>query len=595
MNQSKTWTTIIFSCMLALCFGCSSEPAADFGDRPTATEAEGVIYLAKEIVTLDAAQPIAQAVAVSNGKVVQTGTTADLLNDEQLSQYAVDDQFEDKVIVPGFIEQHLHPLLASMTMNTDAIISIEDWETPHGFSPRALGQDEFRKRLVSEAEDFDMNQNRPMLVWGYHALFHGPLERDILDMLVPDTPLIVWQRSTHEALLNSAALKMLGIDQAYIDSWSSELARSQTNLETGHFVEAAFWEHILFEKMAPYFLTPEFLVSGLDWTAHYYHKNGITTLVEPAGPVNQNLQALVASAYGGDDTPFNFYFIPDGRTLATQYFETGAEAMITKTEKMLNWSQGRTQFRPKQVKLLLDGAIYSQLMVMRDGYTDGHHGEWLMTPEHFNNVFLAYWQADYQLHVHYNGDGGLDVLLDTLEAAQNIYPRKDHRTVLVHYGFAQPDQIKRAARLGAIASANPVYVTTLADQYAERGIGKERVENMVPLGDTIRAGMSVSLHSDMPMAPADPLLLMDAAVNRKTVSGWVPGPSQKITAEEALKAITLDAAYSVRLDDEIGSITPRKKANFTILEENPLAIDPEKISNIGIWGTVLEGRVQPVR
>ncbi|MGB0906107.1 MAG: amidohydrolase [Maricaulaceae bacterium] len=586
--------TVIFSCVLALCLGCSSEHGTGFQDRPAVSNAEGVIYFAKEIITLDETRPLAQAVAVSHGKIIQAGSREELLNNEKLIQYAVDDQFEHKVILPGFIEQHLHPLLASMTMNTDAIISIEDWETPHGFSPRALGEEAFRARLVSEAERFDRNINRPMLVWGYHTLFHGPLDRDILDRLVPETPLIVWQRSTHEALLNSAAQQRLNIDQNYIDGWSSELARSQANLETGHFVEAAFWEHILFEKMAPYFLNPEFLLSGLNWTGSYYHKNGITTLVEPAGPVNQSLQTLVARAYGGDDTPFNFYFIPDGRSLALQHFAKGSEVLITETEKMLQWSQGRTQFRPRQVKLLLDGAIYSQLMVMRDGYTDGHHGEWLMTPEHFEDVFLAYWQADYQIHVHYNGDGGLDVLLDTLEAAQQLYPREDHRTVLVHYGFAQADQIKRAAGLGAIASANPVYVTTLAERYAEQGIGRERVENMVPLGDTARAGMSISLHSDMPMAPANPLLLMEAAVNRKTVSGWVPGPSQRITAEEALKAVTLGAAYSVRLDDEIGSITPGKKANFTILEDNPLTVAPDKIADIDVWGTVLEGRVQPV-
>lgn len=595
MKPSKTYLHVVFLFVLAFCLGCAPEPATNIAGRPDLSEAEGVIYLAKEIVTLDETQPFAQAVAVRDGKIVQTGTAAELLKDEKLSQYAVDSQFEDKVIVPGFIEQHLHPLLASMTMNTDAIISIEDWETSEGKSLRASGQDEFRQRLVAESKRVDEKLNRPLLVWGYHSLFHGPLSRDMLDDLVPDKPLIIWQRSTHEALLNSAAIEFLDIDQAYIDSWESELARSQANLKTGHFVEAAFWEHILFEKMAPYFLTPDFLIRGLNWTGNYYHMNGITTLAEPGGPVNPHMQELVASAYGGNETPFNFYFIPDGRTLSQMHFNHGAAKMIAETEYMLNWSKGRTQYLPKQVKLFLDGAIYSQLMIMRDGYTDGHHGEWLMTPERFKDVFLAYWQADYQIHIHYNGDGGLDVLLDTLAAAQHVYPRDDHRTVLVHYGFAQSDQIKRVAELGAIASANPVYVTTLADRYAEYGIGKERVENMVPLAETLEAGISVSLHSDMPMAPADPLLLMDAAVNRKTVNGWVPGPSQKITAAQALKAVTLDAAYSLRLDDEIGSIEPRKKANFTILEDNPLTVDPEKIADIDIWGTVLEGRIQPAR
>ena len=234
-------------------------------------------------------------------------------------------------------------------------------------------------------------------------------------------------------------------------------------------------------------------------------------------------------------------------------------------------------------------------MIMRDGYIDGHHGEWIMEPEFFRRVFDAYWDGGYQLHVHTLGDGALDIVLDALDASLRRQSRDDHRTVIVHFGYAQPDQIARIKSLGALVSANALYVTTLADRYADVGVGRERTERMVPLGDALRAGISVSLHSDMPMAPADPLMWMWAAVNRKTPDGWVPGPDQRITAEQALTAVTIDAAYSLRLENEIGSIEPGKLANFTILEENPLAVNPDRIEDIPVWGTVLEGRVQPVR
>ncbi len=561
---------------------------------PFAADAEEVIYFAREIVTMDPDGSIAEAVAVRDGEIVAVGARDTLIADETLSGFTVDESFADHVITPGMFEQHVHPLLAALTMQSDAVISIEDWETPAGFSPKADGEEAFRARLSDAVAGFAHGDTRPMLVWGYHNLFHGDLSRAILDDLAGDTPVVVWQRSTHDAFLNSAAIAMLEIDQAYIDNWPSELARSQASLGEGRFTEAAFWEHLLFEKLAAYFLTPDFISEGLRWTASFYHRNGITAIAEPAGPVNAAMQGLVAANFGPDETPFNSYFIPDGRTLANMYAEKGEATLIAETEAMIDWGKGRTRFLPKQVKIFVDGAIYAQLMVMRDGYLDGHHGEWLMPPDAFARIFDTYWRAGYQIHVHCLGDGGLDVLLDALEASASAHPREDHRTVLVHFGYAQPDQIERAAALGAIVSANPLYTTTLADVYAAEGVGRERTERMVPLAEAIRAGMSVSLHSDMPMAPADPLILMAAAVNRTTPSGWTPGPDQRLTPEQALRAVTIDAAYSLRLEDRVGSIEPGKRADFTILDANPLTVDPSTIAGIGVWGTVLGGRLQPI-
>jgi predicted amidohydrolase YtcJ len=186
------------------------------------------------------------------------------------------------------------------------------------------------------------------------------------------------------------------------------------------------------------------------------------------------------------------------------------------------------------------------------------------------------------------------LVLDNLEVNMRRHPRYDHRTVAVHFAVSHKDQIERIKRLGAIVSGNPYYVTALADEYSKEGLGPERADNMMRLGEVERAGISYSLHSDMPMAPGRPLFLMHCAVNRTTVSGRVAGPDQRISPLSALKAVTLDAAYSLRLENEIGSIVPGKLANFTILGESPLTVDPGKIKDIPIWGTVHEGRILPV-
>ena len=315
-------------------------------------------------------------------------------------------------------------------------------------------------------------------------------------------------------------------------------------------------------------------------------------MAEPGGIVSPALIAAQNQVLGDLETPFRMYYIADGRSFVSNFQE---DSVITETQKLYTAAIGMTEFIPNQVKLFADGAMFSQLMQMSDGYLDGHHGEWLMDPEVFEIAFRIYWDAGFQIHVHQNGDAGLDMVLDNLEANMVRTPRIDHRTVIVHFGFSRPDQVERIAKLGAIVSANPFYPIILADRYSEEGIGAERAQEMVRAGDVIRAGVSLSLHADTPMASGQPLRLMSDAVNRVTVNGNLVGPKQRIMAEQALRAVTIDAAFSLRMEDEVGSIMAGKLANFTVLFEDPLAVSPEKIGDINVWGTVHEGRVLPIK
>jgi hypothetical protein len=289
--------------------------------------------------------------------------------------------------------------------------------------------------------------------------------------------------------------------------------------------------------------------------------------------------------------PFRWSFMVDGKSVVGSY--SNDEQVIAESEMLAAWYGGMTSLAQRQAKLFADGAIYSQLMQVRQPYLDGHKGEWMMDEAVFERAFRVYWDAGYQLHIHVNGDAGLERVLGALEANLRRNPRYDHRTVLVHFAVSGQDQVARIRQLGAIVSGNPYYVAALADQYAKVGLGPERADEMVRLGDLDRDGIRWSLHSDMPMAPADPLFLMWCAVNRLTASGRVAAPEQRVTVEEALRGVTIEAAYSLKLEDEVGTISPGKRANLTILSENPLAADPAKLRDISVWGTVMEGRVLP--
>lgn len=189
----------------------------------------------------------------------------------------------------------------------------------------------------------------------------------------------------------------------------------------------------------------------------------------------------------------------------------------------------------------------------------------------------------------------MELCLNTLEGLLHRLPRYDHRFGIHHFGFSEKPQVKRAAELGAEISSNPFYIHVLGEQYSKVGVGPERSEVMVRGRSVIDEGIRLSFHSDAPMAPARPMLLAWSAVNRIGLSGKkVLGPQEKVTSEEAFRAITIDAAHAMRKENEIGSIDIGKKANFTVFEENPITADPKKLKDLAIWGTVFEGKAWPI-
>ena len=568
--------------------GRASAQEATLQDLAKAASAlpEIVIYTAKEIVTLDPASPTAQGVAVLGDRILATGSLNELKAAAGTQPYSVDTTFANQVIVPGFIAQHDHPLLAALTM-TSEIIAIEDWVLPEGTSKAAKNRTEYLARLAA-ANARMKDQEEPLLTWGYHQHFHGALKKADLDAISATRPIVVWHRSCHEIYLNSAVEKKFGVTKAWYDKLSGS-AKKQSDFANGHYWEQG-WFAVL-PLTVPAIASPERLRRGLEFVKHYYHANGVTLGCEPGGIMSKKAQDAQNTVLSDSSSPFRFYFIADGKSIAATF---PGDKVREETERLLSWGQGMTAYLPKQVKLFADGAIFSQAMQVTGGYKDGHKGEWMMDPDFFARTFRVYWDLGYQIHVHVNGDAGLDMVLDQLEANQRRRPRYDHRTVVVHFAVSRPEQVERIRRLGAIVSGNPYYPVALADNYRTSGLDPDRADPMVRMGDVERAGISYSFHSDMPMAPGQPLFLMWCGVNRITNDGNVRGPAQRVSRLGALKAVTLDAAYSLQLEKEVGSIERGKLANFTILSDNPVTIDPKKIKDITVWGTVHEGRVLPV-
>lgn len=552
-----------------------------------------IVHRAALIRTMHDDRPTATAVAVDDGRIVAVGPL-----DEVLAAVGgpveIDDTFARCVLVPGLIDQHLHPLLGATTLATE-VIATEDWVLPDRTFDAARSADEYDARLRAAHEALD-DPDEWLVSWGYHALWHGPLDRARLDEISRDRPIGVWQRSCHEWYMNSAAIEQLGLTA---ESVAGRGAVSDTiDLDRGHAWEVGFFQYVIV-LVAPILLSRERMAFGLRQMVGYLRRNGVTAFNEPGIAWAFEPIDLYREILGADDVPILSTFMVDGRSIAARGVAAD-DAVADATEQLDRLPHhGKVSLLPDHVKFFADGAIISQLMMMREPYlgADGrpdpdHHGEWLMEPEVLRAHVRAFWEAGWQIHTHVNGDAGLDVLLDVLEECQQHRPRTDHRSVIVHFANSTEDQIDRIARLGAIVSANPYYPVGFADRYGEHGLGPERADVMVRARSVLDRGIPLSFHSDLPMAPAHPLFLAACAIERRTESGRIAGPEQRIGVHEALRAVTIEAAYSWRMEDDLGTIEPGKRATFTVLDADPYDVDD--LTAIGVVGTVYEGQWFPV-
>jgi predicted amidohydrolase YtcJ len=541
------------------------------------------VYTAERVITMNPSWPTGTAVAVRDGRILEVGSLDSLRPWLDGATHHIDDRFADRVIAPGFIDPHLHPSMAAVLLPMRFITALEwklPWETvnpvttPEAFIAR-LGE------LHTETKE-----GEPLLTWGYHQLWHGEMGRAVINTVSTERPIIVWHRSFHELYMNDGALEWLGISEADAGG------RHQVDYGNGHFFENGLGYAI--SKLNPYLLAPDRYQAGLERLRQVAHFGGHTSLGDMAvGLFDFDLEWQATSAVlDNDATPFRTVLVPHAMPAMAKH--GGHEQALAFMERLPERNTHRLRFN-RRVKLFTDGAFFSQLAQMQPpGYIDGHVGEWLIAPEHFEDIARHYWNAGFKIHVHCTGDLGLELALDTLETLQWERPRFNHGYAIEHFGFSTPEQVQRIAVLGASVSANVYYLHELSHIYAEQGIGVERAAQMARLGSCFRAGVRTAVHSDFTMAPAMPLNSAWVAATRQNCEGEVVGPEEMLTVAEALATITINAAYMIGLEDEVGSLRAGKRADFAVLDQDPFTVGADGLKDITICATVFEGAVYPI-
>ena len=543
-----------------------------------------VIYTAKKIITMEPSLPKASAVAVADGRIVAVGSLDSMAHWIEQKTTTIDTRFDGRVILPGFIEPHVHPSLPAV-LTQFPFIAPDNWSLPTGEFPGAKTPDAYLarlKELVAEHTDDTI----PFISWGYHPLWHGELYREQLTELFPEKAVMLWHRSFHELIGNDAAMILLDIKEA--DLKNNPLA----NWEKGHFFENGLYT--LIPKM-PFLFDPARYGQGMQNFIGMVHQGGVTTAVDMGvgifgNPANEI--AMIRHSIESTQAPARLILTP----VITDFISRGV-SIGNALEEIDQWRKQNSHrvSIDRRFKLMIDGAIFSGLAQFGyPGYVDGHSGIWMLPEQTTIEWAQAFWDAGYQLHAHTNGDASAARLIKLLKRLQKNTPRADHRSVLEHFAYTTEDQNRQLKALGAVVSANPYYHFILSDMYSEQWLGADRGNYMVRLGSLERLGVPFALHSDSPMAPLEPLTLVAAAVNRVTINGNLTGGLERVSLDAALRAVTINAAWVIGYEDEIGSIRAGKKADFTILESDPYRVHPKRLREIEIWGTVFEGVPAPL-
>ncbi|QUM85912.1 amidohydrolase family protein [Moritella sp. 28] len=542
------------------------------------------IYFGGDILTMEGVEPTyTESVATKDKKIIFVGSKIEAMKFSGDNTKLIN--ISGKTMLPGFIDPHVHPSIAAVILPNE-IIAPYDWVLPNVVKKGVSGHFAYLERLKQSIDD-NAEKDRVFFVWGYHQLWHGELTREILNELSPDKPVAIIHRSFHEIFLNDAAIKKFGLKQ------SDFAENSQVDWDKGHFYEGG-WLALL-PKITADLINPESYKLGLNIMSQLVLKNGITTIAEPGFPSsNFDLEYQLLKSEMDQKPPYDVFLIPSGTYLYNANGQSNQKALDFIETLEDEYNTENIKFLPKQIKLFADGAIYSQLMQMQDGYLDGHEGEWMTPLDLFQQQLSFYWKNGYQIHVHANGDLGIQKVLDFNQADQVQLARKDHRFTLHHMGFFTKKQVKQMAELDIEVSVNPYYLWALADKYSEVGLGSDRAENLVRVNSLMKKNIPVSFHSDFAMAPMEPLTLVWTAVNRETSELNKVSQKERITAYQAMQAITINAAHTLRLEDKIGSIVVGKTANFTLLEQNPLKVTPMQIKDIPVWGVVFEDQINTV-
>jgi len=528
------------------------------------------IYLNGAVLTMDAADNRAEAVAVSGGRIAAVGP-----NDEIGALAGPDTVVVDlagRTLIPGFVDAHSHfpesgrlattsvdlnsPPIGAMTSIDDLVAALRAraattpagaWIVGNGYDDSLLAE----KRHPSRAD---------------------------LDRVSTAHPILAVHISHHLGAANSRALALLGIDRATPQPAGGLIRKDAASGEPDGVLE----ETALFSAVGQ--VPPPTEAQDLATIAaarDQYLAAGVTSAQNAMA--DTRLIARLATAAERGLLPLDVMAFPTWE-LALRIARGETRARLP--------ANGRVKLGA--AKVFQDGSIQGYTGYLSKPYhvpykgDAGYRGYPIQSRERLTEIVGALHAEGLQIAIHGNGDAAIDDILHAFAAAQRAHPRPDARHILVHAQMARDDQLDTIKTLGVVPSFFTLHTYYWGDRHRDIFLGPARAARISPARSAVDRGLRFTIHCDTPVVPMTPLLLVWAAVNRLSTGGATIGADQRITALQALRAVTIDAAWQGFEEDAKGSIEPGKRADLLILSANPLT-DPMAIKDIAVQETIIAG------
>ncbi len=532
------------------------------------------IFYNARVITVDETMPFAQAVLIKDGKICAVGSNEQILAQRQEDTVVRD--MEGKTLLPGFIDPHSH-----FTALAYSLLMVNAKPSPSGpCDTKQLLLEQFRKAYAAG----DWSGGDWLIGMGYDSSAFPDrtgITRHDLDTVSAVIPISCIHASGHMAVMNTLGMQLLGYWGEYTVPAGGTVETLPDGTPSGLVTELAYLAPEIQSKIkAPGF---DKVLGAMEQASHLYASYGITTAQDARVGFNENALLTAGGEAGAIAIDVVGIVAPDA---AGCLLEKGCTA-----------GRYKNHIRMGGYKIFLDGSpqgktawLSQPYHIPPEGYGPDYCGFPIYEDAAVTDAAKTCLENRWQLNTHCNGDAAAEQLIRCYERAvteTGIY--EDLRPVMVHAQTVRRDQLDRMAKLGMTASFFLDHVYYWGDWHCTSVLGPERAQNISPIAWALERGIHSTMHQDSPVVDPNVMLAVHNAVNRTTMAGRVLGEKQRITVQQALKAVTLDGAYQIFEEASKGSITPGKLADLVVLGQDPLTVAKAHLRDIIVLETIKEG------
>ena len=536
------------------------------------------IFRAKQIITMNPMQPFADSVATLDGKIFAVSSYEDIIRSLDLKnlKYKTVDDFKDSFLFPGFIETHCHVSAMAIYMQWEFVGPFKQKDADGNIIGGLTSKNEVVNRL---RDCIKTNVDKALFGWGYDPVLvkdEDPvLNRNDLDKVSTEKPVCVINMSSHLAYVNSRALEIAGFNK------STDIEGVMKDIDgnpTGELREIHAMGPVFAKLMV---MDDDFIFRGILNAGKLARKSGTTTISDLGTGLIPNAWKSICKATSMSDFParISAYVVDD--LLQKHGIDSFFKAKSYENDNL----------RLAGVKLFTDGSIqgYTAFMKWPCYYNSNDNGILNMKFDDLYRHLKEYQASDIQCSIHTNGSQAIENTVRAIEHIMRFAYDRDPRFRLEHVQTVNETTLSKMAKYDILPSFFVNHLHYWGDFHSQHSLGEAGTAMMNPLASAIRHNIKFALHSDCPVNPVDPLMSIWCAVTRKSMTGKVNGPAECISVYDALKSVTIDAAYLMREEEIKGSIEVGKLADMAVLDRNILKINPDDIPKTKVEAVIKGG------